>query len=110
MKISLLLTFALSASALAESAIPKPFGKERYDETYAKSPFALATPVEKAPEPPDNEFANLVVTGIGKLEDGRSYVIVHKVGDDTDMRFEGDAQNHDGYAVKEVKQGEKWRD
>ena len=108
MKASLLLAVAISSSAFAESAIPSAHQRERYQETYASSPFALATPEEKKEEaPPDDAFANLVVTGLGKLDDGRDFVIVRRTGEDTSMRFEG-KEPRDGYSVKEVKWSERW--
>lgn len=109
MKAVLLLSIAFSASAFAEGAIPTAFQRDRYQETYTTSPFALATPKEeKVEEVKDDEFANLVVTGIGKLDDGRNFVVVRRNGEDTSMRFEGSDPNHDGYSVKEVKLAERW--
>ncbi len=109
MKAVLVLTCALSSIALGESAIPTAYTKDRYEQTFSDSPFATATPVEKKEEEPANDpLSNLVVTGMGKLDDGRSFVIVQRVGDEGSMRFEGNEKNREGLAVKDVKWGEKW--
>jgi hypothetical protein len=110
MKSLLLLTFTAVAgvTALAESAIPSPFTKERYQETVAQSPFALATPVEKETEVKDGPLANLWVTGITKLEDGQPYIFVQRLGEDRSMKFVGNSPNDQGIAVKQVKWGDRW--
>ena len=47
--------------------IPQPFGKERYAETIAKSPFVLETKVVEEPVvKKEDPFANLYLRGIGK--------------------------------------------
>ena len=110
MKVFLLVTSALSGLALAESAIPSAFARERYQETLLASPFALATPEEKkVEEKPDSPLNNLVVAGMGKLDNGENFVIVQRIGDERSMRFEGNKPNADGIAVKQVKWAEKWR-
>jgi hypothetical protein len=109
MKAVLVLTCALSTIALGESAIPSAYNRERYEQTFSDSPFAVATPKEeKVEEPANDPLSNLVVTGMGKLDDGRSFVIVQRVGDEGSMRFEGNEKNREGLSVKEVKWGEKW--
>ena len=109
MKAVIVLTCALSSLALGESAIPTAYAKDRYEQTFSDSPFATATPIEKKEEEPANDpLSNLVVTGMGKLDDGRSFVIVQRVGDEGSMRFEGNEKNREGLSVKEVKWGEKW--
>jgi hypothetical protein len=113
---SLLFACALSAIAFsrgtiarAESAIPAPYGAERYQQTFTNSPFALATPKEeKVEEVKDSPLNNLVVTGMGKLDDGRDFVIVQRIGDEGSMRFEGNAANREGLSVKQVKWGDSW--
>ena len=109
MKVVFVLTCALSTIALGESAIPSAYNRERYEQTFSDSPFAVATPKEeKVEEPANDPLSNLVVTGMGKLDDGRSFVIVQRVGDEGSMRFEGNEKNREGLSVKEVKWGEKW--
>jgi hypothetical protein len=109
MKAVFVLTCALSTVALGESAIPSAYNRERYEQTFSDSPFAVATPKEeKIEEPANDPLSNLVVTGMGKLDDGRSFVIVQRVGDEGSMRFEGNEKNREGLSVKEVKWGEKW--
>src|SRR5215207_7023359 len=109
MKAFLLISCALSGVAIAESAIPSAFARERYQETFSASPFALATPdVKSTEEVKDSPLNNLVVTGMGKLDDGRDFVIVQRVGEEGSMRFEGLGKNKEGLAVKQVKWGEKW--
>lgn len=110
MKAILLAVFAVGASALAESAIPTGFGRERYQDTLTKSPFALATPVEKPVEEEKNPFDNLLVTGLGKLEDGRDIIWIQRLGEERSMRFEGNDPGPEGYVVKQVKWGERWSD
>lgn len=52
--------------AAGESASPKAWPKERYQQLAARSPFALATPV--ATSAPSAPFAaNLYVTGLAKI-------------------------------------------
>jgi hypothetical protein len=111
MKSLLLLTFVTASSRLlAESAVlPEPFDRSRYQETLAKSPFVLATPPEPAKEEPkDSPLNNLVVTGMGKLDNGREFVLVQRIGDERAMKFEGNDPNGEGIRVKQVKWGERW--
>lgn len=110
MKAVFVLTCAFSCIALGESAIPAAYNRDRYEQTFSDSPFATATPKEeKVEEPANDPLSNLVVTGMGKLDDGRSFVIVQRVGDEGSMRFEGTEKNREGLAVKEVKWGEDWK-
>ena len=106
MKALLLLTsVSFPVLALGDSAIPAPFEAARYEETLTNSPFVLATPPaepEKVEEP-----HNLVVTGMGKLDDGRDYVLIQKLGEERSMRFEGNAPMN-GYSVKKVNWADKW--
>ena len=109
MKAFLLISCALSGFAFAESAIPSAFARERYQETFSTSPFALATPEPtKVEEVKDSPLNNLNVTGMGKLDDGRDFVIVQRMGEESSMRFEGLGKNKEGLGVKEVKWGDKW--
>jgi hypothetical protein len=111
MKALILLPIALSASALAESAIPSAFLRDRYQATYLASPFALATPPPAPEAPPEpDDFANLVVTGLGKLDDGRTFVVIRRNGEETSMRFEGSDAGSDGYSVKKVMLADRWGD
>jgi hypothetical protein len=109
MKAVFLITCAMSGYAVAESAIPAAYSRDRYQETFAASPFALATPKDDKPEETkDSPLNNLVVTGMGKLDDGRDFVVVQRIGDEGSMRFEGTEKNKEGLAVKEVKWGDRW--
>lgn len=111
MKALILLPLALSASSFAETTIPSAFQRDRYQETYLSSPFALATPPPAAEAPPEqDEFANLVVTGIGKLDDGQTFVVIRRNGEETSMRFEGAEPSRDGYSVKDVLLADRWGD
>lgn len=110
MKTLFLLAFVTSSGfALAESVVPAPYERSRYDETLARSPFVLATPPE-APkeEEKDSPLSNLYITGMGKLDNGRDYVFVQRIGEERAMKFEGDQANEEGIAVKQVKWGDRW--
>ena len=108
---SILLTLILSAGfVLAESSIPDPYPKERYTDTLAKSPFVLATPSENPVPPGPGPLDNIVVTGIGKLDDGRAYVVAQRIGDERSMTFIGSEPNEKGIWVKEVKLADRWPD
>jgi hypothetical protein len=95
-------------SAAVESAIPTAFEKERYEETASQSPFVLATPVDDKPDEKTGPLKDLVVTGLGKLDDGQPLVFVQRIGDDRSMKFTGNLPNDDGLSVKLVKWGERW--
>jgi hypothetical protein len=96
------------AGAGTESAIPTAFGKERYDDTTSQSPFVLATPPEPEKEEAKGPLKDLVVTGIGKLDDGQPLVFVQRIGEDRSMKFTGNEPNDEGLSVKLVKWGENW--
>jgi hypothetical protein len=108
MKIILLATCALITRAISEPAIPSAYGTDRYVETFAKSPFvfAVAEPVSTAPAA--DHLKDLVVTGLGKLDDGRDFVVVQRAGDSQSMRFEGVGQSHDGFGLEAVKWADRW--
>jgi hypothetical protein len=91
-----------------ESAIPTAFSKERYDDTTSRSPFVLATPPEPTTEDVRGPLKDLVVTGIGKLDDGQPLVFVQRIGEDRSMKFTGNEPNDEGLSVKLVKWGERW--
>src|SRR4051794_36973781 len=110
MKSILLVTCALTGCALAESAIPAAFSKDRYRETFSKSPFVFAAVELPAAPPPEDHLKDLVVMGMGKLDDGRDFVIVQRSGDTRALRFEGVGQTRDGYGIKAVKWGDRWKE
>jgi hypothetical protein len=106
---SILLTLMLSAGfVLAESSIPDPYPKERYTGTLSQSPFVLATRPENPAPPGPGPLDNIVVTGIGRLDDGRAYVVVQRLGDERSMTFIGSEPNEKGIWVKEVKWADRW--
>jgi hypothetical protein len=110
MKSILLVTCALTGFAAAETAIPTAYGKDRYRETFAQSPFVFAA-VELPPAPPpEDHLKDLVVMGMGKLDDGRDFVIVQRTGDTHALRFEGMGRTQDGYGIKAVKWGDQWKE
>jgi hypothetical protein len=108
MKQILVFSLAISGFALAESAIPASFTRERYDGTFAASPFALATPTPPPPILRDDPLKDLVVTGLGKLDDGREFVVVQRTGEGKSMRFDSNEPNRDGIAVKRVLWADTW--
>jgi hypothetical protein len=109
MKFLILLALAATgAAAIAESAIPTAFEKERYEDTTSLSPFVLATPPVETVDEAKGPLKDLVVTGIGKLDDGQPLVFVQRMGEDRAMKFEGNAPNDEGLSVKLVKWGERW--
>ncbi len=102
MKTTLAILFT-TASALvaAENIIPVAYTKDRYEETFGNSPFALETKVEvKDTTPKEDPFKNLELKGLGQA-DGKDYVIIQKVGEANSMRFWGQEPN-DGISIKEV--------
>ena len=109
MKSLTLLALILPAGlVLAESAIPEPYPKERYTDTLSQSPFVLATPVDDKEAKPASLLDNLILTGMGKVDDGRDYVIVQRIGDEGSMKFIGNEPNDQGISVKEVKWADRW--
>ena len=89
--------------------IPKPFGKDRYAETIAKSPFVLETKVVEEPVVKKEDiFANLYLRGISG-SDGKEEVLVQRLGEDKSMRFSG-SEPVDGMFVKSVKSGGTFRE
>ena len=107
MKTPLLILFATtSALTAAENIIPAAYSRERYNETFANSPFALETKVEAAPAAPkEDAFKNLELKGLGQA-DGKDYVIIQRVGDNSALRFWGQEPNADMF-VKEVHWSDK---
>jgi hypothetical protein len=109
MKAAVLLSAALVCGANAEVAIPVAFEKSRYVATLSQSPFGTETP---PPPRIDREepgvLDRLVVTGLGKLDDGRDYVVLQEQGAPLSVRLEG-TQPANGLAVKRVNWGDKWR-
>lgn len=111
MKTLLLLTLAASSvgHVFAESAIPKPFNRERYEETVVESPFALATPqvIDVKTEEVLNVLTNLYVTGITQ-KDGKDYVMVRDVGEDRSFKLVGNEKNPNGIFVQKVNWGDRY--
>ncbi len=99
--------FFTTASALvaAENIIPVAYTKDRYEETFGNSPFALETKVEAPTAPKEDSFKNLELKGLGQA-DGKDYVIIQKVGEPNSMRFWGQEPNADMF-VKEVHWSDK---
>ena len=106
MKTTLAILFT-TASALvaAENIIPVAYTKDRYEETFGNSPFALETKVEAPTAPKEDSFKNLELKGLGQA-DGKDYVIIQKVGEPNSMRFWGQEPNADMF-VKEVHWSDK---
>ena len=106
MKTTLAILFT-TASALvaAENIIPVAYTKDRYEETFGNSPFALETKVEAPAAPKEDSFKNLELKGLGQA-DGKDYVIIQKVGEPNSMRFWGQEPT-DGMFVKEVHWSDK---
>ena len=109
MKAAVYLSAALVCCASAEVAIPVPYEAERYVETLSKPPFALK-PLDPTPIEPETlgVLDRLVVTGLGKLDDGRDYVVLQEQGAPLSIRLEGN-QPTNGLVVKSVSWGDKWR-
>ena len=102
MKTPLLILAATTAFASAETIIPAAFSKDRYDETFTTSPFALETKVDAAPvAPKEDVFKNLELKGLGHA-DGKDYVIIQRVGENSAMRFWGQEPNEEQMFIKEV--------
>ena len=110
MKSILLMVIFPAGMVLAEASIAEPYPKERYTGTLSKSPFVLETPPGKPPTPQSSPLDNLVITGMGKLDDERNYGIAQRVGDERSMKFIGDEPNEEGISVKEVKWANRWGD
>jgi len=109
MKSLTLLALILPAGfVLAESSIPEPYPKERYTDTLSQSPFVLATPPPDDKPDKNSPLDNIVLTGMGKTDDGRDYVIAQRIGDEGSMKFIGNEPNEQGISVKEVKWADKW--
>ena len=109
MKAAVLLSAALVCGASAEVVIPVAFEKIRYVETLSQSPFALEIPEPPRPGPEAPSLLDkLLVTGLGKLDDGRDYVVLQEQGAPLSIRLEGN-QPANGLAVKRVNWGDKWR-
>jgi hypothetical protein len=109
MKTLLLLTLAASAvQVLAEPAIPEPYAVDRYEETGADSPFALATPPVAGPEPePErNLLTDLYITGISQ-KDGKDYLMVRDSAEDRSFKLIGNEQNPAGIYVESVTWGNR---
>jgi hypothetical protein len=68
-----LTTAAMAGCALAGDAVPTAFTKERYEETRGKSPFAEETPTIIT-GPGTKDIEDWVITGMGELDDGRTWV------------------------------------
>ncbi len=101
MKTSLIFLIATtSALVAAENIIPVAYTKDRYNETFSNSPFALETKVEAPAAPKEDAFKNLELKGLGQA-DGKDYVIIQKVGESNSMRFWGQEPNGE-MSVKEV--------
>jgi hypothetical protein len=105
----LILSAAMVGGVFAADSTPTAFSKERYDETRGKSPFAEETlrPVVGGPE---REIDNWVLTGMGELDDGRTWVAVRKVGADRSMTFTGSEPNDQGISIVKVNWGAEWKD
>jgi hypothetical protein len=104
-----LVTAAMAGCAFAADPTPTAFSKERYDETRGKSPFAEETrrPIVDGPE---RVIDNWVITGMGELDDGRTWVAVRKVGADRSMTFTGNEPNDQGISIARVNWGAEWKD
>ena len=108
MKAALILSAAVVCTAVAETAIPVAFDRARYEETLSQSPFALAQVLPPPPGPSTpSKLDTLVVTGLGKLDDGRTYVVLQQPGDPLSIRLEG-SESVDGLSVKQVKWADDW--
>lgn len=101
---------ATAAVVRAEvDVIPQPFGKDRYAETLAKSPFVLET---KAVEEPVvekvNPFKDLYLRGISGAN-GNYELLIQRLGEDRAMHFVG-SEPVDEMFVKTVKAGSTFRE
>jgi hypothetical protein len=110
MKSILLMVILPAGMVLAEASIAEPYPKERYTDTLSRSPFVLETPPGKPPTPQPSPLDNIVITGMGKLDDERNYVIAQRVGDVRSMKFIDNEPNEEGISVKEVKWENRWSD
>ncbi len=108
MKAALILSAVVVYTAAAETTIPVAFDRARYEETLSQSPFAIAQ--VEAPPPPasaPSPLDTLVVTGLGRLDDGRTYVVLQQSGDPLSIRLEGN-ESVNGLTVKQVKWADHW--
>ena len=109
MKTALIISAVAVSAAAAETAIPVAFDRERYEESLSQSPFALAAiQTDPTPPPPPSPLDTLVVTGLGKLDDGRTYVVLQQPGESLTTRLEG-SESVNGLLVKQVKWADDWR-
>lgn len=106
MKILTFIAFASSAIT-ADSALPEPFNKDRYELTRSNSPFVLATKVVPEIVAPQTKFTeNMVVVGLGRA-DGREYVAIVRRGEErTPIRLWGNSPNEEGISVQQI----EWSD
>ena len=104
-----LATAAMAGCALAGDVVPTAFSKERYEETRGKSPFAEETRTVII-DTGDREIDNWVITGMGELDDGRTWVAVRKNGADRSMTFTGNEPNEQGISIARVNWGAEWKD
>jgi hypothetical protein len=110
MKTTVLLSVIAPGMLCAETAIPAAFQKERYEETLATAPFAVeAVRLTAAGLREDSILDHLVLTGLGKTNDGRDFVILQQQGMPGSLRLEGNEPGPSGIAVKQVRWGDKWR-
>ena len=100
------IAFASSAIA-ADSALPEPFTRDRYEQTRNNSPFVLATkPVAEVVAPQTKFSENMVVVGLGRA-DGREYVAIVRRGEErAPIRLWGNSPNGDGISVQQI----EWSD
>lgn len=100
------IAFAGGAIA-ANSALPEPFTKERYEQTRSNSPFVLATKPALEVIAPQTKFTeNMVVVGLGRA-DGREYVVIVRRGEErAPIRLWGNSPSEEGISVQQI----EWSD
>ncbi len=100
------IAFASSAVA-ADSALPEPFTRDRYEQTRNNSPFVLATKSVAEVVAPQTKFTeNMVVVGLGRA-DGREYVAIVRRGEErAPIRLWGNSPNGDGISIQQI----EWSD
>jgi hypothetical protein len=100
---------ALAATAGADDIVPKAFPKDRYAETFRKSPFVLETKSTDVATDKSNPFQNLYLRGVGKA-DGKDHILIQRLGEERPMQFVINEPGPDELTVKSVRFGNSFRE
>ena len=101
------IAIATTTFAAADSVLPEPFAKQRYELTRTNSPFVLASIAPPQVVVEKTKFSEaMYVTGLGRAG-GSEFVTIVKVGDESrPIRLSGNTPNENGIAVHQI----EWSD